>query len=59
MMTQKSMLKGLGVGLGLLLLSGINANAQVTDAGWRQLFNGKDLNGWKQVGKGTRMLRTA
>lgn len=23
------------------------------DSGWIQLFNGKDLSGWKQVGKGT------
>jgi hypothetical protein len=34
-----------------LLLSGISASGQ--DAkGWRQLFNGKDLTGWKHVGPG-------
>lgn len=27
------------------------------DTGWRQLFNGKDLNGWKQVGKGNRYVK--
>ena len=26
------------------------------DDGWTQLFNGKDLTGWKQVGKGTHMV---
>jgi hypothetical protein len=26
------------------------------DTGWRQLFNGKDLDGWKQVGPGTRYV---
>lgn len=26
--------------------------AQEKSAGWRQLFNGKDLTGWKQVGDG-------
>src|ERR1700722_20325452 len=26
------------------------------DSGWRQLFNGKDLNGWKQVGPGNRYV---
>ena len=32
------------------------ANAQDKD-GWRQLFNGKDLNGWKHVGPGTRYVK--
>jgi hypothetical protein len=26
------------------------------DTGWRQLFNGKDLSGWKQVGPGSRYV---
>jgi hypothetical protein len=26
------------------------------DTGWRQLFNGKDLDGWKQVGPGSRYV---
>jgi hypothetical protein len=52
--TKKSILKGFRMGLSLILLLGFNqANAQVTDKGWKQLFDGKDLNGWKQVGPGT------
>jgi len=27
-----------------------------TDTGWRQLFNGKNLDGWKQVGPGSRYV---
>ena len=60
-MTKKSILKGFS--LGLLLLSATVVSAQDTDnapklpeAGWRQLFNGKDLNGWKHVGPGTRYV---
>jgi hypothetical protein len=57
-MNKKSILKGLGIGLSLLLLSGFNqANAQVKDDGWKQLFNGKDLTGWKEVGKGERYVK--
>ena len=57
------------VGIGLLLLLGcIKESAltspdrppvagqnikQKTDSGWRQLFNGTDLTGWKHVGKGS------
>lgn len=41
----------------LLLFTCLNANAQDKD-GWRQLFNGKDLNnGWKHVGPGSRYVR--
>src|SRR3569833_3251212 len=41
----------------LLLLACTNANAQDKD-GWRQLFNGKDLNnGWKHVGPGSRYVK--
>ena len=36
----------------LLVTSLISANAQ-DSKGWRQLFNGKDLTGWKQVGPGS------
>ena len=51
---KKSMLKGLGMGLGLMLLSGFNhVTAQVVDKGWKQLFNGKDINNFQQVGPGT------
>jgi len=28
----------------------------LADSGWRQLFNGKDLDGWKQVGPGSRYV---
>jgi hypothetical protein len=36
----------------LIMTSGISSTAQ--DKGsWRQLFNGKDLTGWKQVGPGS------
>ncbi|ADB36702.1 3-keto-disaccharide hydrolase [Spirosoma linguale] len=39
----------------LLLILCFGASAQSapgSSAGWRQLFNGKDLTGWKHVGKG-------
>src|SRR5260370_11600215 len=61
-MTKKSILKGFGLCLCILLLLGFNmANAQdsipkLSEKGWRQLFNGKDLNGWKQVGPGSRYV---
>src|ERR1700755_961656 len=56
--TKKSMLKGFSMGLGLLLLLNLNhADAQVKDDGWKQLFNGKDLTGWKEVGKGERYVK--
>jgi hypothetical protein len=35
----------------LIMTSGISSIAQ-DKGGWRQLFNGKDLTGWKQVGPG-------
>ncbi len=38
----------------LFLVISTVAKAQVADnTGWIQLFNGKDLTGWKQVGPGT------
>lgn len=45
----------------MLLLNFNTANAQdsitkLSEKGWRQLFNGKDLNGWKQVGAGSRYV---
>lgn len=61
-------MKKLLVSLGLILSVGyraaipapaVNAAAFVQKAhpphqiGWRQLFNGKDLTGWKHVGKGS------
>jgi hypothetical protein len=36
----------------LLVASVLSATAQ-DSKGWRQLFNGKDLTGWKQVGPGS------
>jgi hypothetical protein len=36
----------------LILTSGVSSSAQ-DKSGWRQLFNGKDLTGWKQVGPGS------
>lgn len=36
----------------LILSSGISSNGQ-DKSEWRQLFNGKDLTGWKQVGPGS------
>ena len=53
------MLKGLGMGLGLMLLSGFNhVTAQVVDKGWKQLFNGKDINNFQQVGPGTHYVES-
>lgn len=36
--------------VGLLIAGLLPASAR--DAGWKQLFDGKDLNGWKHVGPG-------
>jgi hypothetical protein len=36
----------------LALLCFATAAAAAEDGGWKQLFNGKDLTGWKQVGPG-------
>lgn len=43
------------IALCFILLTTSGASAQSSpdaSAGWRQLFNGKDLTGWKHVGKG-------
>ena len=48
----KSVMSVLTVCIILIFTSGINSNAQ-GKKGWRQLFNGKDLTGWKQVGPGS------
>jgi hypothetical protein len=48
----KSVMSVLTIGLLLVLSSGISSNAQ-DKTGWRQLFNGKDLTGWKQAGPGS------
>jgi len=44
------MLKRLGFTFCLLALSALCAHAQSGE--WKELFNGKDLTGWKQVGPG-------
>jgi hypothetical protein len=36
----------------VLALSQMIAPARAADGDWKQLFNGKDLNGWKHVDKG-------
>jgi hypothetical protein len=38
--------------LALLLVTGILLAAAASGAEWKQLFNGKDLDGWKHVGPG-------
>jgi len=56
--SKKLLRMGIPAGLALMfLLTGFTANAQDKD-GWRQLFNGKDLNnGWKHVGPGSRYVK--
>src|SRR5450631_2924763 len=44
-------MSGIAVCLFLFLANSISAQAGKTE--WRQLFNGKDLTGWKQVGPGS------
>ncbi len=59
---KKTILKTICLFTVLFLLFGqSNIKAQTvkkntTDTGWRQIFNGKDLLGWKHVGKGTSVL---
>jgi hypothetical protein len=62
-MIKKTILKS--AGLCFLLCLGFNmVNAQdsipkppkLDEKGWRQLFNGKDLSGWKMVGPGSRYV---
>jgi hypothetical protein len=36
--------------LGMVAMAGVCAHAQ--DAGWKELWNGKDFTGWKHVGPG-------
>ena len=59
---KKTILKTICLFTVLFLLFGqSNLKAQAVkkntaDTGWRQIFNGKDLLGWKHVGKGTSVL---
>ena len=39
--------------VGVLVISAKKAPHEEQEKGWKQLFNGKDLSGWKQVGKGS------
>jgi hypothetical protein len=48
----KSVMSALTACILFILTSGISSNAQ-DKSEWRQLFNGKDLAGWKQVGPGS------
>jgi Domain of Unknown Function (DUF1080) len=48
----KSVMSVLTACILFILTSGISSNAQ-DKSEWRQLFNGKDLTGWKQVGPGS------
>ena len=58
-MKNKIFLKTVGIITSMLwLLQPVNTMAQTnkknnTDSGWKQLFNGKNLDGWKHVGKGS------
>jgi hypothetical protein len=48
----KSVMSALTACILFILTSGISSNAK-DKSEWRQLFNGKDLTGWKQVGPGS------
>jgi len=48
----KSVMSVLTACILFILTSGISSNAK-DKSEWRQLFNGKDLTGWKQVGPGS------
>jgi hypothetical protein len=59
MRTSKILLPIGGSILLLLLFLSLNAQTQPmnsSEKGWRQLFNGKDLTGWKQVGPGSHFV---
>src|SRR5476651_2697071 len=66
-MTKKMIIKGMCFCAGLFIVFLCSSASRqvhvakiqqqkVLDSGWRQLFNGKDLDGWKQVGPGTRYV---
>jgi hypothetical protein len=46
-----------GLYLSLFVFVCTAANAQGHEPGWRQLFNGRDLTGWKQVGPGMHYVK--
>jgi hypothetical protein len=62
-MIKNLIIRTLFISFGFVFLLGhMNASAQAdvkkdSAKGWRQLFNGKNLNGWKQVGPGTRYVK--
>ena len=47
------MLKRISLLVAVLLVCVLPAAAQSKDEGWTQLFNGKDLTGWRHVGPGS------
>jgi hypothetical protein len=53
----KSVMSVLTACMILILSSGTISNAQ-DKIGWRQLFNGKDLTGWKHVGPGSQYVES-
>lgn len=55
-MIKKVILKSFALGACVLFLLAYNP-ADAQDKGWKQLFNGKDLTGWKQVGKGDHYVK--
>ncbi len=40
----------------VVVLNGQNKPPSTDNSGWRQLFNGKDLSGWKHVGSGSHFV---
>ena len=46
------MYKSLGLKAGAILLAAAGLVQAAPGSDWKQLFDGKDLNGWKHVGKG-------
>ena len=49
------MKKNISIVLLVLFITNL-LTAQSTEKGWKNLFNGKDLSGWKHVGRGTHMV---
>ncbi|MBS1504799.1 MAG: DUF1080 domain-containing protein, partial [Bacteroidetes bacterium] len=65
-MKKPRILQGIGLALAFILLSipvislaqqdSIPPPPKLDEKGWRQLFDGKDLKGWKMVGPGERYV---
>lgn len=58
-MKTKIIARGLLTGLFIFAVCSFASaqNGKTNSDGWRQLFNGKDLTGWKMVGKGSRYVK--